>query len=182
MNPPETQAEVSAEARFLGHLRRLAKDEDRGALAALRRGLGQPPGTVAEMHPHVVPYLDDAAWRDRDRFYIVGALFGLHSAPHGLGNMGAVFRRVADASNSESIEKRFLALLKSHREDLFDHLRHAVALAGGKDVPVNWQQLLRDLAWWDHEDRRVQRNWAREFWGAPASAAAETEATTTEGE
>jgi hypothetical protein len=35
---------------FIRYLVSLAERDDRGGLAALRRGLGQPPGTVAETY------------------------------------------------------------------------------------------------------------------------------------
>ena len=53
-----TQSRVET---FLAYLRGLAKRDDRGALAALRHGLGQPPGTAAEMHPYVVQFLPPGA-------------------------------------------------------------------------------------------------------------------------
>lgn len=43
------------ERAFVDALNRLVAREDRAALAALRRGLGKPPGTVAEMYPLVEP-------------------------------------------------------------------------------------------------------------------------------
>ena len=65
---------------------------------------------------------------------------------------------------SESLEKRFVALLNCHGDDLPNHLRQAVSLLKAKDVAVNWHQLLRDVLYWDHEARFVQQQWAREFW------------------
>ncbi len=40
---------------FVNRLQELAEKQERGALAALRRGLGQPPGTVAEMFRRAWP-------------------------------------------------------------------------------------------------------------------------------
>jgi CRISPR system Cascade subunit CasB len=40
------------------HLGELEKNKDRGALAALRKGLGKAPGSVPEMFEHVIPYMD----------------------------------------------------------------------------------------------------------------------------
>ena len=65
----------------------------------------------------------------------------------------------------ELAEKRFVALLNCHQEDLPDHLRHAVSLLRSKEIPIDWARLLRDLRWWHREDKRVQRDWARAFWG-----------------
>jgi hypothetical protein len=40
--------------KFVAHLQRLG--EDRAALAVLRQGLGQPPGTTPQMYPYVEPW------------------------------------------------------------------------------------------------------------------------------
>ncbi|MFO7959069.1 MAG: type I-E CRISPR-associated protein Cse2/CasB [Candidatus Brocadiia bacterium] len=153
---------------FLDSLESLRKREDRGALAALRRGLGKPPGTVAEMHPIVVPRLPAGlSHREEDLYYLVSSLFAYHQQAGDIGNLGETFRRVRSATDSDSVEKRFVALLNCHVDDLPDHLRHAVSLAESKEVPVNYRRLLKDLGYWDHPDRFVQRQWARSFW-APA--------------
>ena len=155
---------------FMQYLRSLVAREDRGALAALRRGLGQPPGAAAEMHPHVARFVPDGGWTWRSQcLYIVAALFGLHPAAGGKGNFGDTFRLVADRAGGDSVEKRFVAVLKCHRDDLFDHLRHAVSLAKSKDAAINYEQLIKDIRFWHTVDGNVQRNWSRRFWGRPAS-------------
>lgn len=163
--PPEV------ENHFVAYLQDLAKREDRGALAALRRGLGESPGACAEMHPHVVPFLPPNRWTwNEECHYILAALFGLHPQSAASGNMGDTLRAVATAAGSDdSTQRRFIALLKCHRDDLFGHLRQAVSLAKSKDVPVNWSQLLKDIQHWDSEQRWVQRNWAVSFWKASVS-------------
>ena len=147
--------------RFVGHLEKLREQQDRGALAALRRGVGSSPGTAVEMYPHILPWAPHRK-RAEDACYIVGSLFALHQEKGGTGNLGKAFSMVKDPS--ESLEKRFIALLNSHRDDLPNHLRQAVSLLKAKDVPIDWRQLLRDILSWDHEARFVQQQWAREFW------------------
>lgn len=154
---------------LVDYLQQLAQRQDRGALAALRRGLGRPPGTVAECHPHVAPFLPGQGWGWRHECcYIVASLFAMHPDSAHQGNMGDTMRRVAKEADSESVGQRFMALLKSHRDDLFEHLRHAVSLAAAKGVAVNWDRLLRDIRHWDSEDGWVQRWWAQSFWGGAA--------------
>ena len=153
---------------FVTHLEAL----DRGALAALRRGLGSAPGTVPAMYPHILPW----APRDRraeDACYIVGSLFALHPQQGGTDTLGKAFSKVKNPS--DSLEKRFVALLNCHRDDLPNHLRQAVSLLKAKDVPIDWRRLLRDVLNWDHEARRVQQQWAREFepWLAQGAQAEE---------
>ncbi|MBI3978203.1 MAG: type I-E CRISPR-associated protein Cse2/CasB [Chloroflexi bacterium] len=149
----------------------------RAALAELRRGLGVPPGQAAEMYPYVVPWLPDNAqpWQE-EPYYLVAALFAWHQRPWPKAdgerrptNLGASFARLAQAVESESIERRFTALLSSHRDDLPEQLRHAVGLLKSKDVPIDWAQLLADIQQWDRPRRTVQRGWARAFWGSVRS-------------
>lgn len=147
--------------RFIGHLEKLREQEDRRALAILRRGAGRQPGNAFEMAPLVVPWVPEDRYLE-DGAFLVAALFALHPAPDGKGTLGKAFARIA--TDSESIEQRFTALLNCNREDLPLHLRQAISLLHGKEVPVDWGQLLRDVLGWDHESRYVQRNWSRDFW------------------
>ncbi len=148
---------------FIEYLEKLRDREDRGALAALRRGLGRPPGEATEMYPYIFCFAGIKSLEEKD-YFLVASLFALHPDKGGNGYMGSVFLRIKQLTNSDSIEQRFVALLNSDKEDLPIHLRHAVALAKGKDIPINWGQLLKDIRCWDHEARFVQRNWARDFW------------------
>ena len=146
---------------FVAHLETLRERQDRGALAALRRGLGSVPGTVPSAYPHILPWAPHYR-KAEDACYIIGPLFALHPQPGGTGTAGRAFSKVSDPS--DSLEKRFVALLNCHRDDLPNHLRQAVSLLKAKDVPIDWRRLLRDILNWDHESRFVQQQWAREFW------------------
>lgn len=153
-----------------------SKCDDRGALAALRRGLGQEPGTVPDMYPYVVPMLPASASRAMEAtYYLLASLFAYHPDPGGAGNMGHHFRRAGGQDPDQAIERRFTALLAAHREDLPFYLRQAVSFLRSKDVPVNWHALFFDVLHWHYEDRRVQKRWAAAFWGAPAQSQASTE-------
>jgi CRISPR system Cascade subunit CasB len=157
---------------FVEHLQGLDQRKERGALAALRRGLGRPPGDAPEMHRYVVAWADGERSRwSEDVYYVVAALFAYHPARwteiRGSSNLGASFARLAQAKGMslESVDRRFTVLLGAYREDLPQLLRHAVSLLKSRDVPVDWARLLDDLKWWDDDDRRVQRRWAKAFWG-----------------
>src|SRR5262245_18694298 len=103
--------------RFIASLEKLHADEDRGALAALRRGLGKEPGTAAEMYPVVVPRLPPGLTpHQEENYYLIAALFGLHPEPRGNGSLGAAFARLRHERDSESIDKRFVALLNCHTD------------------------------------------------------------------
>lgn len=149
---------------FIDYL--ISLKENRGSLAALRRGLGQPPGAAPEMFPHVVPWLpaNCSEWMERT-FFLIASLFALHPASVDSGNMGAHLRATIKASDNElATERRFIALLQSHPDDLAAHLRHSISYLKSKEQPVNWYQLFDDVLHWDHPQRYVQKNWARMFW------------------
>ena len=147
---------------FISRLYMLAEAGDRGALAALRRGLGQPPGTTAEMFAYVEPFNPPGwcAWV----YYLIASLFAFHPKVARGGNMGTHMAAAGSERSREALERRFTTLLAAHREDLPDYLRQAVSFLKSKDVPVNWNQLFLDLQRWQDEERTVQRRWAREFW------------------
>lgn len=147
--------------------------EDRAALAALRRGLGRPPGTVPEMFPYVVPYLPAQAHPNAEApYYILAALFALHPMHTDQGNMGAHLAQAAREGNREAVERRFVALLAAHPEDLPEYLRQAISFLKAQEVPVNWNALFYALRYWGHADYGVgiRREWARSFWAAQPEA------------
>jgi len=152
---------------------------DRGAMANLRRGLGKPPGSVHHMDRYVLKFLSgEAEENDYQPYYLIAALFAFwHQGkdkvtPSSPTDLGASLRSLVDKEAvlgnrdevEKRIEKRLVALLNCHRDDLPDHLRHIVSLLKSKDVPINWAQLLHDIKGWDWESRSVQRGWARAFW------------------
>ena len=162
---------------FITYLVSLAESENRGPLAALRRGLGQPPGTVAETYRYVVPWLPDNPYPAQEAaYYLVASLFAFHSKSTSEGNMGAHLARTRSPERSDdALERRFTALLSAHPEDLPVYLRQAVSYLKSKDeVPVNWSQLVEDLQNWGRADRRVQKRWAGTFWRAHQPAAETT--------
>jgi len=158
------------ERDFIGSLIGYSENEDRAALANLRRGLGKKFGTAPEVFPFVTRY---AGIYEEEDFALVGSLFALHSEKNWRGeekgrskrNLGASLRWFADENNADaSTERRFVALLNCDREDLMTHLRQAVSLLKSKEIPVDWLQLLQDVRHWNNETRFVQKKWARSFW------------------
>jgi len=178
---PEQIEEPTFAQKYVDHLNTLR--ENGGAMAALRRGLGKPPGTVADVHPYVLRWIGNVPDDRRENaFYIVASLFALwHQGKEGQfrnapGNLGASLGQLKD--ESDSTEKRFVAMLNSHIDDLSDRLRHAVSLLAKHNTPVaiDWAQLVDDLQRWDSDYRSVQRKWARGFWKTTRSGEVEESA------
>jgi CRISPR system Cascade subunit CasB len=152
---------------FVTYLESLA--EDRAALAALRRGLGQPPGTVADTFRYVVPRLPaNPSRRLEESYYLVAALYASHPTMAKRGNLGHHFSatfKPDQQGSSQAIERRFTNLLAAHPDDLAFQLRQAVSFLRSQEQPINWHRLLRDILYWNHPARFVQKNWANAFWG-----------------
>lgn len=157
--------------RFIASLVELApnpphKEGDRAALAALRRGLGRQPGTVAELYRFTAPYFYVTERRDRENaMFNVASLFGLY--PRHSASAGSPLRALRSLElDRGSIEKRVLALLNAGPEEISTHLRHVFHLLASSDrqPAVNYEQLLTDLTYWGHPNSRAQGNWARNWW------------------
>lgn len=166
---------------FIGYLLNLAKEgqEDRGALADLRTGLGKEPGQMARVHRHVVPYLPEQRYDDH-WYYVIATLFGSFPKHRKGRSLGAAFQPLR--AKSDSMEARFVALLNAHPEDLDDHLRHAVSLLKANEQPLDWFRLLEDLLQWDHPEGRVQLKWARDFYKSNNSSGGDTSQSSTTSE
>jgi CRISPR system Cascade subunit CasB len=157
---------VTPKHELIVMLERLHAADDRAAFAALRRGLN--PGAEATVYPYVAPFFPrDPSPRVERAYVLVAGLFALHPSSGGV-TIGHALRRIRDAAGSGSIEQRFVALLDAPAEDLGEHLRHAVMLARSKEIPLDWNDLLRAVLAWDYDDRRPQRRWAHDFWNNAA--------------
>lgn len=158
-----TDQEKESKNKFVGYLLSLAKEgqEDRGALADLRSGLGKELGQMARVHKHVVPYLPEHRYHDR-WYYVLATLFGSFPKQRKGCSLGKAFKPLRQ--KSDSMEARFIALLNAHPDDLDGHLRHAVSLLKSNEQPLDWFKLLDDLIQWDHPEGHVQLAWARDFY------------------
>lgn len=166
---------------LIKRLEGFVEEENRAALANLRRGLGKSFAEAPEVFPYVMPF---AKSYEEETFGLIAALFALHQGSwHGEGdgrykrNLGASLWRYKENLRKQNIddkstEKRFVALLNANREDLPEYLRQIVSLLKSKDVFIDWLVLLRDIKFWDYEpklgeewrEREVQKRWARSFW------------------
>ena len=166
---------------FIGYLRNLAKEgqEDRGALADLRTGLGKEPGQMARVHRHVVPYLPEQRYDDRWH-YVTATLFGSFPKHRKGRSLGAAFQPLR--AKSDSMETRFVALLNAHPDDLAGHLRHVVSLLKANEQPFDWFRFLEDLFQWDDPDGHVQLKWARDFYKSNNSSGGDTSQASTTSE
>jgi len=155
-------------AHFIAQLRSVRND--RGSLAALRRGLS--PSTVVDAWPVVARLGGNIGQPGESVDVDIAALFALHPEESDARNFGVTCRDIAMAASSdrtlpESYERRFRRLLASgDGPDLSRQLRSWVRLAASKGMSVNYESLFADLWNWRWYADDIRVNWARAFWQA----------------
>jgi CRISPR type I-E-associated protein CasB/Cse2 len=177
--------EKTREQAFIERVEQL----DPGELAALRRGCGERD-PVEGRCPWLHGVIHGAA-REPVAFLVASLLAQYSTAAirangHRLeGNFGVTWKRAIAGTDSDSIRRRFHILLDADHDpitgdgDLPYRLRQMVKYAASKGIGVDWPQLLVDLKFWNHPEKRSQKRWARSFF---ANERSENAATKTEGE
>lgn len=167
------------EIPLVNRLIELAKKEDRGALAALRTGLGKPPGAAPRMLAIVAPFLRSDEGPATRAAFITAALFAKHPEHATVGSLGASLWRATrrEGINPEGkhgeagVEVRFAAALDADPEDLPRHLEGLVSLCESAGTPIDWHRFYRDVCglFGQNEDHqiRIRTRWARHFWRGP---------------
>ena len=170
---------------FITHLIRL-REKDRRAIAVLRRSLSFPPGRYPPAYPYVERFVGvDRHEADPFRLalYLVAGLFALH--PHNASKcLGASLGELMLRRGSDSIEKRFIALLGADAGNIEEYLRQIVTLLAADDYGLDYVALLNDLPYWlnpNATERRdqIRQRWARDFYGALIAGDVKPEATST---
>jgi CRISPR system Cascade subunit CasB len=85
---------------------------------------------------------------------------GCSGEPTGIGKACQAVYSARD--KSPSIERRFITLLDSDRDQLPHRLRQVVAML--KDYPLDFEALLTGLLYWNDDRKRTQNAWARDFY------------------
>jgi CRISPR system Cascade subunit CasB len=152
---------------FVNHLEELVKKDDRATLARLRHSLAFPPGQYTQVFGFVERFTSSLFGWDREAYYLTAGLFATHpdQTEDETETLGATFRRVYyERGESESIAKRFLALIDADPEQISERLRHAINLIQSHNFAVNYDLLLSHLTAWNSEKKWVQQRWARDFY------------------
>jgi CRISPR system Cascade subunit CasB len=165
---------------FVGQLQHL-HEQDRGALAILRRSLRFAPGS----YPPAYPYVERFVGKEREAgdplrlaLYLVAGLYALHpktSAGSLASGLGELMHRRA----SKSIENRFIALLNADANDLAERLRLVVPMFAADGMGIDYALLFNDLAGWLNPHApgrrdRIRQKWARDFYEVLAQYEPET--------
>lgn len=159
--------ERTREERFIDFLEKLNPEHgaNRKAFAELRRSLAFDLGTHIPSFAYVEPSLSDK-FNDRKRqmYYLIAGLYALHPKQSGL-EFGQALALLKDKRDSDSLEKRFLALLSTDEDSQLAHyLRQMINLLKQEDIGLNYAKLLKDLFAWRHFDKYIQRRWAQHYY------------------
>ncbi len=104
--------------------------------------------------------------RNEDIFFLISTLRFLNDKIIS-GNFGETMRIIKQKFESESIDARFRSLLQSNQDRIGYQLRQLVKLASSKEAGINWYHLLKDLNYWGHPSKFVQKEWARTYYKIP---------------
>jgi len=176
-----TRGPTSKQLGYAQWLAGLAAKEQRGRLAALRRGLMLDEEHLFELFGYMPPgFLEGLAAGEERLYLMVAALFAYHPATFTAEelterrrNLGESLRLLAEKQAPgvepeellpDSLKRRMEALLAAPRGELFGHLRQIIGLLKTKETPVDWAQLLCDLQMWEWTGHRVQWQWSRAFY------------------
>lgn len=160
-------------ADFVGALRRVCND--RGKMAALRRGLTDNP----RLHVDAWPVIAGLGGDIGEPYITIAALYASHPKEEpNARNFGETCRRIAQGGGKdivESFERRFRRLLACDTvNDVIGQLRSWVRLAASKGVGVNYESLMFDLMLWNKYADDIRVKWAKSFWQSGETASLET--------
>lgn len=168
---------------FIDWLEKL-NEQNSKAKAVLHRSLAFEPGQYIPAFPFVEPFVTDekSSWR-REMHYLVAGLWASHWREGRTGPTLTLAKACAAhqlKSGSASTENRFINLLDSDHEQLSNRLSQMIALLN--EQSINFDELLKDVIYWNDERKRTQNAWARDFYRAlnpntPPKTSNETEAT-----
>lgn len=168
MKPDEVHKQAEA---LVSMLERWHREDNRGPLAKLRRGLSETARHEAcfVLGQHFGPQAVDNIV-----YYTVAGCFALHPKNAVIGNFGATMRtamgreKMNDKNETHARFRRLLAC--NSQEEICRQIPHAVRLAKSKEVPVDYRKLFEDLWWWKWNSDRVKIEWTKAYWQTPLEA------------
>lgn len=171
---------------FINDLRDI-RQNDRGRMSALKRNAGEMlTGRGASWFYAMIR--SDRRKRHREIYFLIATHFDFnrHEGRKVIGgDFGRAMLQLANNMQRQPKEfRRFHILLDAEFDRIHDvddltfpwvegggemafRLRQMVKLMASKDVGIDWPQLLVDLCSWSHPNRRIQKKWARSFFGDP---------------
>jgi len=144
---------------------------DGGDLAALRRGLGRPAGSVPQMWRFYRSVVSSPDSPQLAAEHAALALYGLHQQSQrtpmhqpGVG-LGEALRRLkaCEGVSEDAVTRRFnAAATATSFDELVAHLRGLITQLRGKTIALDYSQLCEDLRRWNNPSGQSQ---VRRYWG-----------------
>ena len=147
---------------FTAHLRGLVRADNKEALAALRRAARSK--RYANMAIPYVAYVLPQWKKDVDTYLCVASLYAEHPLSTTEDtNFGDQVRALRQHRSPDAIDRRFKVLInaRNHQEK---HIRAFVQMLETEQIPIQWEQLLYDMLYWNHPDQFVQYEWSMHYW------------------
>jgi CRISPR system Cascade subunit CasB len=149
---------------------------NRGEKAVLKRNAGftlaESRGAMSIFYRILPPRLLDC--KDEEIYFLIATLFGLNELSH-QGDFGTTMQLIKTKSQSENTDRRMKILLDSEFSlidgfrpgggEMAYRLRQCVKLAKNHEIGVEWLELLKDLRYWSYPEKRIQKKWARSYYG-----------------
>ncbi len=149
---------------------------DAGGRSRLKRNAGNTLNEARNVYDvffSALPYGVSNDPNTQSDFFLIATLFALgthrndpkvSNPPRNLGASLRMERLERGTDKAGSLDKRFNALLDVDREQLPFRLRQIISLLASRTIAIDWVQLLRDVRYWGHPDRGVQRRWAEAYY------------------
>ena len=159
------EPQLSPEAQFIQKLKEL-KEHNKGAFARLKRSAGNTLAESRGVHAtfySILPY--GLSKKKEGVYFLVATLYSLADDAK-IGSLGRAMRNGKDKNKTgeKGYDRRLQVLLDADDDQLPFRLRQIMKLLKAAEIPVNWEELLRDLFKWNYPDRPTQEKWARDYY------------------
>lgn len=159
----------------------LTGNDDKGALAKLRRGAGKEPGSVPDIWEYTIGALPEGAKEDAENaVHIALTLFAVHRQGTNITGLatytgeneksypvtfGAAVRKLKDGANNEAVTRRFnTAATADTISELAVHVRSLIQLLRTKNIDMNYAKFAEELYLWRFDTNKIRLKWGRDFW------------------
>ncbi len=145
----------------------ISQKDNRGLMSDLRCALvkGKEHRSWPALHRLGISLSEDSSCKFEA---LVVGLFATHPEVSNHGNFGQTCNSIwkkRDSNTSEDkvspTERRFQHLLAAERNEIGDRIIRFVQMAKANGIPINYDQLLKDLRYWGP---KIRRKWADSFW------------------
>ena len=148
-----------------------SRQEDRGFMANLRCVLVESKRHRA--WPYVANFGGIGEKHGNKVVQTVAGLFATQPEETQDGDFGAMchkllsddeLKKLAQSDGIGPVSRRFQHLLAAEGDEIFDRVVRFVLRAKAQDIPVNYEQLYKDLLDWEYHADWVRVRWAQRFW------------------